>query len=54
MTDDARAELERLRAAVRETLTRLRADLDEPSLARSVVAEHNLVTLAELVGMDWK
>lgn len=54
MSDDDRAELERLRAAVRETLRTLRAEIDAPTLARSVVTEHNLVHLAALVDMDWR
>lgn len=51
--DKDRAELDRLRAAVLAALTSLRADSDAPSLTRSVVAEHNLSELAELVGMEW-
>src|SRR5918999_41765 len=54
MTSDDRAELARLRAAVISTLTTLRAELDAPTLTRSVVAEHNLADLAALVGVEWK
>jgi hypothetical protein len=54
MTSDDRAELARLRAAVISTLTTLRAELDAPSLTRSVVAEHHLADLAALVGVEWK
>lgn len=53
MSDDDRAELERLRAAAIAALTALRAERDAPTLTRSVVTEHNLATLAALVGVGW-
>lgn len=52
MSNDSE-ELAELHAAVRETLRALRAEVDAPTLARSVVTEHNLTHLAGLVGMEW-